>query len=826
MKAIAIVYGGILAMLIIASFAIIYITSTGEVKRGIVSSEGKLITFVNEVELILKGFDQSIEFISSRAAYELGKNGGFYNYPQVTWNYYYPKLSFLEKMLEDKISDELPVSEIVGERTINWGEGEIDVTYCDPLDNSRCFNVDGSKEFSIYDRTLASTISENHKFDSKVASSYFKLLYVGRQILEDIDYNSTLNDVNKLKNLLEADFPDLDFDMSVDGDIIDITIEDICYPPDTYCLAPLNPGETGIIDIYTSKETLYDYNKLNFKINESQTGFTPLISDFEIILRPSSGSIKSGEELSALVRVNSLGGDPKIVSLTSSITPSKPTINVQFIPPSEEPTYFSIMKVTTDVNTLADTYTITVIGTDTDGLERTKDFTLSISPSMFFHLEAIPSSGIVLPGDPKSTTIDVILDGGTASDVSLSAPKGARDAITEDTEPTISISFSPTSCTPSNKCSSTMTVTTQDTDDPTPDGDYEIEVVGIGGGSRETVDYNLKVSPVFKFTLDVTPTSDTIIPGDSTTPTVSVIKDPAALLTKPVTLSATATDTDTGDTEASISISFNPNNLDPDYSSTMTVTTQDTDDPTPDGDYAVSITGTGGGWSAGTSFTLTIKTPDCYIDADCDDGYVCTGGDETTGEDTCINPGQVDAWCNNTDFSFDYLPPGNGCGTTTGDCDDKCVNSGPRRARRGYEYRDGTAECSRACDGGGSCLPSCTPDPADCTYSTRRTCVYTCKDDVNCYNGYLCPEKTCSGGGGAGCAVGGSSCTVTAGCIREGSGAETCEYRYSYNAFCVMFTNIGCQSGEICAVGLLTNCCHGYKTCKAICGYDDTCTYV
>jgi hypothetical protein len=817
MKAQAIVYSGIVAVLIIAAVSIIYVTATGEVKRGIISSEGRLITFANEAELLLKGFDQSIEFISSRSAYELGKNGGFYNYPQVTWNYYYPKLSFLEKMLEDKISDELPVSETMEERTINWGEGEIDIIPCDPLDNSRCFNVEGNKEFSIYDRILASIISENHKIDSEVASSYFKLLYVGREILENIKYNSTLNDVNNLKNLLEADFPDLDFYMIVDGDIIDITIEDICYPPETYCLAPLNPGETGITDPFTSKEILYDYIKLNFKINESQTGFTPLISDFEIILNPSSASIKSGEELSALVRVNSLGGDPKTVSLAYTINPPEPTINVQFIPDSGEPTYFSVMKVTTDVNTLANTYTITVMGTDTDGLSKNKDFILGISPSMFFHLEANPPTGIVLPGDPIPTTIDVILEGGTPLPVSLFAPQGAINAITGDPETSISISFSTTLCTPD--CSPTMTITTQDTDTPTPDGDYEIEVVGIGGGSMETVTYVLTVSPVFKFTLDVNPDDDIVIPGDSTTPTVSVTKDPAALLSKPVTLSAIATDTDSGDEEPSISTSFNPNNQDPDYSSTMTITTQDT---TPDGDYAVSITGTGGGWSAGTTFTLTVKTPDCYTDADCDDGNPCTGGDEATGIDKCIDGGTVDAWCNQTNFDYGYEPDDR-CGIETETCEDKCDSKEVKMngfwVTKYYEYKDGSTEtCNILCDGGGNCLPDCTP--VTCTYSEEYECRFECEDTTRCEYGYFCGSNECTGG------VDYYGCDPDHWCFVEGQCIDEDQKNAGYLPYCQYTDCVSAFVGPNCCDVVFRN--PVVKNCYSSgCDDDptDTCTY-
>lgn len=293
MKGSAIAYGGILVILIITSFVFIHMASAPPIRRGIVTVEGKLISFVNEAELLIKTFDQSIEFISQRSAYDLGKLGGLER--KVFWNYFYPKTDVLERELGERIKNNLPSEDMRNGRIIEWGEADINVIKydeapCGSMKNSVCFFVNGSKYFSVYDRSIESRISLDHEIYSHVGSSYFKLLWVGRQILEEEKYNSTLNDIGNLWNILEADFPDLDFTITVSEDIVEITIEDstcMLFYNDFYCLAPLKPGEEGIM--IGGKQIPYDYLKLKFKVNETQTAFTPPRFDFDIEVEPDSG---------------------------------------------------------------------------------------------------------------------------------------------------------------------------------------------------------------------------------------------------------------------------------------------------------------------------------------------------------------------------------------------------------------------------------------------------------------------------------------------------------------------------------------------------------
>ncbi len=266
MKAIALAYGGLLLVFFLGSLVIMDVIAKGDVKRDVVSREGKLISFVNEAEMLIRSFDQSIYFISQRAAYELAKNGGAYKGPKIFWTEDDPKIDFLERNLEDKIKDNLPSSDYTREeRKITWGESVIDVCDyllnppCGPIELSECFLVDGSKYLVVYDKSIDSRISVNQDINSNVDSNYFRLLNAGRTIMEDPLFNQHLNDVGTLLNLLfiargngDPRFVNLDFIIDVknetDEDIITVVITDYCYPPDIYCLAPLTPGDHAVTE--------------------------------------------------------------------------------------------------------------------------------------------------------------------------------------------------------------------------------------------------------------------------------------------------------------------------------------------------------------------------------------------------------------------------------------------------------------------------------------------------------------------------------------------------------------------------------------------------
>ncbi len=720
MKGSALAYGGVLLMLVMLSLFIAYITSVSDVRRDVVTIEGKLLSFANYVHLLLKTFDQSVEFISQRAAYDLGKTGGLER--EVYWDSFYPKIDVLERSLEKVIKNRLPSENIKDSKTITFGEGSVDVIKydefpCGPIESSKCFFVNGTKDIIIYDKSIETRVSLNpHKFYSQINSNYFKLLNAGRAIMEDPQFNQYLNDVGALLNELynakaagDPRFQGLDFSATVSGDVVEMTIVENCYPPETYCLAPLKPEETGIIDPTTGEEIPYDYFKLKFKFQAEQTGNTPINFDFDIQVNPETDSIKSGESTQAFVKVNLLGAETKVVSLSYSISPPEPTISVSFTPASGEPTYTSLMTITTTDMTMAGDYTITVIGSG-NGITRTATFTLTVNPSMFFILTLNPDNDKIDIGSSTTSTVNINLASGTPSSVVLNALNVPNH---------VSVSFSPNSCTPT--CTSTMSITTDNSIEP---GIYTFKVSGKGGGSREEATYTLTIAKPFDFDLELSQYEETIAATQSISLTVTLtLKDPD-MISKTVFLSYSMSPD-----EPTISVSFTPASGEPDFTSDILITTQET---TPDGDYIIVITASGGGVSHSKTFVLHVITPECYDDSDCDDGNPCTGVETEGGIDKCRFPGTADAYCDRPNLPAGYVPPGNACGTVTISCSDKCSG--------GREYREPTtptATCSIACDGMGNCGSSCTPT---CSYNSIKTCRYGCKDNVNCWAGLWCEE--------------------------------------------------------------------------------------
>ena len=309
-KGSAIAYGGIFAMIAITVFIVVHITSRPNVEKSVISSEGRLIRFVNEAELILKAFDTSVEFISQRAAYDLGKIGGIDGIKIATWDEDYPTLEFLKEELEERILENLPQGEIRDRITIERYTGKMDVLLtgeCSLLTGSECFFVDGEKSINIYDENITAAIRlYPYEFYKKISSNYFKLLRAGRTIMEDSKYNQFLSDYGKLWNelnkarnpadpLYDPRFENLAFSLRlVEEDVVEVTIYEPCYPPSYYfyCLAPLKEGEVGLSPSVPDPSVPYDYVKLRFRYNEVQTGHTDPDYDFRLLIIPSEGNME------------------------------------------------------------------------------------------------------------------------------------------------------------------------------------------------------------------------------------------------------------------------------------------------------------------------------------------------------------------------------------------------------------------------------------------------------------------------------------------------------------------------------------------------------
>jgi len=809
MKASAIAYGGILLILMITSLTIVYIIGGVEpVKRTIASVEGKLISFANEADILIKTFDTSIEFISQRSAFDLGKIGGLKS--EVYWSEFYPMMDVLETNLEKNIENNLPSSDIKDKIEISWGNSNIDVLKydvfpCGTIEDSTCFFVNGSKYITFYDSSTDSRVYLNpHRFYSQVSSNYFKLLNAGRAIMENAQFNQHLDDAGALLNSLYAAkasgdirFNDIDFEASVNGNIVEINIVEKCYPPgpNTYCLAPLNPGETGITDSFGNLIP-YDYNRLKFKYQKDQVGSTPLSFDFNVEATPDTKSLKSGDYADDIVvKVNKLGADSQIVNLDYEIIPNEPTISVIFTPSSGNPTYSSVMNITTTSMTMAGIYDIKIKGR-AGALERTKIVKLTVNPSMFFDLTLNPDNSKIDKGASTTANVNLNLLGGNPSQVVLEAFVNKPCDCT--------ITFSPGSCDPS--CSSTMTINTQNTIIPDL---YTITVKGTGGGTTKTDDYFLTIAKPFDFSMALTDSEKTLIITQGTSTTLNINLQDPAMLSKTVSLSYII-----NPNEPTISVDFNPESCDPTCSSTITIGTTSA---TPyNKDYAIIITGTGGGISHSVTYLLHVKLPACFSDADCNDSNPCTGVESEGKIDKCRNAGLVSAYCDRPNLGNGVYPVADGCGFGSGICPDKCDSS--------HEYKSGKSKaCLIACNGAGACGSSCTVTASDCSssdYDSDKTCSYGCKNDAEgCWDGYFCNSKSCSQNEFqclsccdiGGCPAGYCSCTVPAQRKREDWANPSCSYTWDC---CTGWF------GPIC-----TTCGWCTDTCTASCSYSDACTY-
>lgn len=276
MKGQIIAYGGTILMFVLASLVLIKVSATGDVSRTVITTEGKTISFVNYVEFTLKSFNTSIPFTTQRSAYELGKTAGLKR--REVWTATYPSMDILIENLIEKMNENFPTYFEEMERKVSSDEAIIEIDYNDPscnsLSNSICFFMEGEKHFAFFDDPINSIISVDSPIDTIIPSSYFNLLFVGREIVENNDYVSLSDNYPALLARLRSDFPNLEFTISAriveNGvDNLQITIEDRTCPTDYHCLVPMNANEPGIT--FGGENIPYDYLALSFDIEAEQS---------------------------------------------------------------------------------------------------------------------------------------------------------------------------------------------------------------------------------------------------------------------------------------------------------------------------------------------------------------------------------------------------------------------------------------------------------------------------------------------------------------------------------------------------------------------------
>ncbi len=200
-----------------------------------------------------------------------------------------------------------------------------------------------------------------------------------------------------------------------------------------------------------------------------------------------------------------------------------------------------------------------------------------------FSISVSPADAAIRPGGATTATVNVTLVSGTAGTVMLSAAKSPN-------EPSITVSLTPNSGTPSPFFTSRLDISTTPT---TPDGLYNITITGTGTVIR-SVKFALTVFPAFS--VSVSPTSGSAAPGGKAPTIVGV----SGTLPEIVNLSCPGL-------PVGVSCSFNPlsGNASMSFSSTLNVSAAANLSP---GTYGIRVRGTStpSGVVKETTFTLFI----------------------------------------------------------------------------------------------------------------------------------------------------------------------------------------------------------------------------
>jgi hypothetical protein len=214
-------------------------------------------------------------------------------------------------------------------------------------------------------------------------------------------------------------------------------------------------------------------------------------------------------------------------------------------------------------------YTYSMTGTTSSG--STPDFSTSTTPS----------SQTVVQGSPASYTATVGALNGFNASVSFSVtglPAGATGT------------FSPTSVIGSG--SSRLNVTTKSS---TPVSTYTLTITGTSDSLTHTATVTLVVSSAPDFSLSTSPSSRTVVQGNSTSYTATI----GALNGFSSAVSLSVTGLPTGATGT-----FSPTSVTGSGSSTLNVTTKST---TTAGTYTLTIKGTSGSLTHSTTVTLVVS---------------------------------------------------------------------------------------------------------------------------------------------------------------------------------------------------------------------------
>lgn len=299
--------------------------------------------------------------------------------------------------------------------------------------------------------------------------------------------------------------------------------------------------------------------------------------DFSIQLSPPSLTVKQGE--TAHYQILLTYSDPSYsgTTITVDVSGGGPGMNYQLsnYPPS--------LNVLTSHSTPPGAYNIIITGSAMGRTHQTSA-ALIVEPAeqpFDFSLSASPPQQTVSPGASTTYAIQVSLVAGTAQNVALGVtgvPSGASASLNP-------ISGSPT-------FSSILSVSTTSSVSP---GQYVLTISGSAGSQTHQTTVVLVVGETPDFRIDVSPPSQTLTQGSTTSFSINVV----ALNGFNSQVSLTVNGPPSG-----ASTAFTVPSSTPSFSSTLTVTVPDN---SPTGSFTLTIMGSGGGLTRVANIVLNIN---------------------------------------------------------------------------------------------------------------------------------------------------------------------------------------------------------------------------
>lgn len=285
---------------------------------------------------------------------------------------------------------------------------------------------------------------------------------------------------------------------------------------------------------------------------------------------PSTLAVVAGSSVTSTIGVTPAGGFNGKVTLSLAGLP--PGVTASLSPLAITPATTATLTLTAAA--YAPTFNGSLIVSGASGyLSARTALTLNVSSGPGFTLRATPSSLALTVGSPATSTVTVTPFGGFNGNVALSLP---------GLPSTVTAAFNPATVTPGGTSTLTLTASAAVT--------VSLNLSGTSGNLSSRTPLRVAASPALGFKLNVAPSPLKLVPGSSTSATVSVL--PAGGFNGNVTLAASGL-------PPGVTASFNPATIAPTATSRVTLAASGAATG-----GSITITGTSGVLSASTHLDL------------------------------------------------------------------------------------------------------------------------------------------------------------------------------------------------------------------------------